>query len=75
MSLSRSWPGRLHRVVGRPQWIPRWVDSLRQKVVVVFMAADPEPSDDIALSDAEGAVVDRDSGREDGPCGVNALEP
>jgi hypothetical protein len=31
-----------------------------KKVVVVFMAADPEPSDNIALSDAEGAVVDRD---------------
>jgi len=46
-----------------------------KKVVVVFMAADPEPSDNIALSDAEGAVVDRDSGREGGPCGVNALEP
>ena len=61
--------------VGPPQRMPRRGNSLRQKVVVVFVAADPEPNDDIAFTDAEGAVVDRDAGREDEPCGVNPLEP
>ena len=39
------------------------------------MRADPEPNDDVALDDAEGAMPESHPCRLDGPDRVHAFEP
>ncbi len=69
MSLGRSWPGRLHRVVRRPE-----VSLPLYEALVLIMGSNPKPYDLLAFKHAEGSDVSGDTNRIERLGGIDALE-